>query len=77
MTVYLEAMSVANIQAAFLLLGNKVQKEIEQEDEEEEGEEDEGEGKEKGEGGDGGDERWNYCQSNNFKVGEIQQKSIE
>ena len=33
-----------NIQAAFLLLGNKVQKEIEQEDEE--GEEDEGEEKE-------------------------------
>ena len=45
-------MSVANIQAAFLLLGNKVQKEIEQEDEEgEEGEEDEGEEKEIGEEG--------------------------
>ena len=48
MTVYLEAMSVANIQAAFLLLGNKVQKEIEQEGEE--GEEDEGEEKEIEEG---------------------------
>ena len=45
-------MSVANIQAAFLLLGNKLQKEIEQEDEEgEEGEEDEGGEKEKGEEG--------------------------
>ena len=65
-------MSVANIQAAFLLFGKKLQKEIEQEDEEGEkdkGEEDEGEEDEKEiEGGDGGDERWNYCQSNNFKV---------
>ena len=59
-------MSVANMQAAFLLWGNKLWKKIEQEGEE--GEEDEGEEKEKGEGGDGGDERWNYCQSNNFKV---------
>ena len=60
-------MSVANIQAAFLLLGKKLQKEIGREGEE--GEEDEGEEDEKEiEGGDGGDERWNYCQSNNFKV---------
>ena len=52
MTVYLEAISVANIQAAFLLLGNKIWKEIEQKGEEgEEDEEDEGEEKEKGEEG--------------------------